>query len=96
MAEEVEINTEKIFQLELNTDKNNLYSVEFNLDNFIEITANQINGIIHKSFLSKYSFEEIRDYKLFSKFGSLSEIFDEIKDRKKMKISYIKYPISSK
>ena len=26
-------------------------------------------------FLSKYSFEEIRDYKLFSKFGSLSEIF---------------------
>ena len=43
---EVEITSEKSFQIELSSDKNNSYSLEFNLNDYIEITANQINTII--------------------------------------------------
>ena len=54
--EEVEINTEKTFKIELETDKNNRYSITFNLNNnFIEIIAEQINNKIHKSFFNKFS-----------------------------------------
>ena len=81
MTEEIEINSEKSFNIELPTDKNNLYSLKFNLDNYIEITANQINDIIHKSYSNKYSFEEIKDDEYFFKYQSLDEIFEEIKDR---------------
>ena len=63
--EEAQIISEKFFQIELSSDKNNTYSVRFNLDNIIEITAEQINSFINKSFLSKYSFEEIKENKYF-------------------------------
>ena len=63
--EEVQLTSEKSFQIELLSDKNNSYSLEFNLNNYIEITSNQINNIIHKSYSSKYSFEEIRETKYF-------------------------------
>ena len=63
--EEVQLTSEKSFQIELSSDKNNSYSIEFNLNNYIEITANQINNIIHKSYSSKYLFEEIRETKYF-------------------------------
>ena len=53
----------------------------FNLNNFIEITANQIKGIIHKSFSNKYSFEEIRINKYFLQFDTLEEMLDELKER---------------
>ena len=79
--EEVQLTSEKSFQIELSSDKNNSYSIEFNLNNYIEITANQINNIIHKSYSNKYSFEEIREAKFFLKFDTFSEILDEIKDR---------------
>ena len=79
--EEVQSTSEKSFQIELSSDKNNSYSIEFNLNNYIEITANQINNIIHKSYSNKYSFEEIREAKFFLKFDTFSEILDEIKDR---------------
>ena len=81
MSEEAEIDSEKIFEIKLTTDKNNMYKVIFTLNNLIEITANQINDIIHKSFLIKYSVEEIKDNKHFLQFNTLNEIFDEIKDR---------------
>ena len=71
----------KSFQIELASNKNNSYSVVFNLNNSIEITANQINGIIHKSFSSKYTFEEIRENKYFLQFDTLEEILDELKER---------------
>ena len=58
-----------------------MYKVIFTLNNLIEITANQINDIIHKSFFIKYSLEEIKDNKHFLQFNTLNEIFDEIKDR---------------
>ena len=79
--EEVQLTSEKSFQIELSSDKNNSYSIEFNLNNYIEITANQINNIIHKSYSNKYSFEEIREAKYFLQFDNLDEILDEIKDR---------------
>ena len=79
--EEVQLTSEKSFQIELSSDKNNSYSIEFNLNNYIEITANQINNIIHKSYSNKYSFEEIRETKYFLQFDNLDEILDEIKDR---------------
>ena len=79
--EEVQSTSEKSFQIELSSDKNNSYSIEFNLNNYIEITANQINNIIHKSYSNKYSFEGIREAKYFLQFDNLVEILDEIKDR---------------
>ena len=79
--EEIQLTPEKSFQIELSSDKNNSYSLEFNLNNYIEITANQINNIIHKSYSNKYSFEEIRETKYFLQFDTLDEILEEIKDR---------------
>ena len=44
--EEIQLTSEKSFQIELSSDINNSYSLEFNLNDYIEITANQINTII--------------------------------------------------
>ena len=79
--EEVQLTSEKSFQIELSSDKNNSYSLEFNLNSCIEIIANQINNIINKSYSNKYSFEEIRETKYFLQFDTFSEILDEIKIR---------------
>ena len=79
--DEVQLTSEKTFQIELSSDKDNSYSLEFNSNNYIEIEANQINNIIHRSYFSKYSFEEIRETKYFLKFDSLDKILDEIKDK---------------
>jgi len=78
--EEIQLISEKSFQIELSSDINNSYSVEFNLNDYIEITANQINTIIQKSYSNKYSFEGIREAKYFLQFDTFSEILDEIKD----------------
>ena len=79
--EEVQSTSNQSFQVELSSDKNNSYSVMFNLNNSIEITANQTNDIIHKSFSNKYSFEEIRINKYFLQFDTLEEILNELKER---------------
>ena len=79
--EEAQATPKKSFQIELSSDKNNSYSVVFNLNNSIEINAIQINDIIHKSFSSKYTFEEIRENKYFLQFDTLEEILDELKER---------------
>ena len=95
--EEIQQTSENSFLIELASNKNNSYSVEFNLINYIEITANQITNIINKSYLGKYSFEEIRETKYFLKFDNLDEILDEIKvriDKNKIILSYIKYTIT--
>ena len=75
--EEIQLTPEKSFQIELSSDKNNSYSLEFNLNNYIEIKANQINNIISKTYSNKYSFEEIRETKYFLQFDTFSEIFDK-------------------
>ena len=79
--EDVQLFPKKSFQIDLVSDKNNSYSVKFNLSNYIEIIVNQINDIFNKSFTNKYSFEEIRENKYFLQFDTLNEIFDEIKER---------------
>ena len=79
--EEIQLTPEKSFKIELTTDKNSSYSLEFKVNNYIEITANKISDIIPKSFSSKYSFEEISKNKYFLQFDTLYEIFDELKER---------------
>ena len=80
--EEIEITTEKSFKIELETDKNNTYSITINLNNnWINISGEQINNIFHKTFFGKFSSDEINEFEYFIQFGSLSEIFDEIKLR---------------
>ena len=81
MSEEVEIDSEKTFEIELTSDKNNSYKVIFTLDNYIKITANRINDIIHNSFSSKYSFEEIKENEYFIIYNTLVDIFDELKEK---------------
>ena len=78
--EDFEISSDKIFDIELSTDNNNSYKLNFVLANYLEISANQINSLIHKSFSAKYTFEEIRENKYFLQFDILNEIFDEIKE----------------
>ena len=79
--EEDQLTSEKSFQIELSSDKNNSYSIEFKLNSYIEIIANQINGIIQKSYSNKYTFEEIKETKYFLQFDTFSEVLDEIKVR---------------
>ena len=80
--EEFEISSEKkTFDIELSTDKNNSYKLNFISSHSLEITANQINSLIHKSFSGKYTFEEIQENKYFLQFDTLNEILDEIKER---------------
>ena len=79
--ERVQKTKEKSFIIELSSDKSNSYQVIFNLNKSIEITANQIKDIIHKSFSNKFSFEEIRKNDYFLKFDTLDGIFDELKER---------------
>ena len=48
--EEVQLTSEKSFQIELSSNKNNLYSLKFKINSYIEISANLIDNIIHKSY----------------------------------------------
>ena len=82
--EEVQLTPEistKSFQFELLSDKNNSYSIKIIQNDNIEIIANQNNVLINKSFGNKYSLEEIRENKYFLQFDTLSEIFEELKER---------------
>ena len=79
--ENIEISSEKSFDIELQTDKNNLYLFNFISADSIEITANQKNSLIKKSFSCKYTFEEMKENNYFLQFDTLNEIFDEIKER---------------
>ena len=76
--EEVEINTEKLTEIELKSDKNNTYLIEFSLNNSFSIVAKLINNNIHKTFSNIYSHEEIRKNKYFLKYNNISDIFNEL------------------
>ena len=71
----------KTFQIEIKTNKNNSYLMNFIFGNDLEIKANQINALIKKSFSNKFSFIQIRENKYFLQFDSLNEIFDELNER---------------
>ena len=71
--EEVQLTSEKSFKIELSSDKNNSYSLEFYLSDNIEITANQINNIIHSSYKNNYPLKDIQEKKYFSQFDNLDK-----------------------
>ena len=79
--ENIEISSEKCFDIELSTDKNNSYLLNFISTDSIEIIANQKNSLINKSFSGKYTLKEIQANNYFLQFETLNEIFDEIKER---------------
>ena len=60
-----ELNEGNAFKIEIITNKNNTYSINFILRNDLKIEANQINDIINKSFSNKFTFEEIKKNKYF-------------------------------
>ena len=76
--EEVEINTEKLTEIELKSDKNNTYLIEISLNNSFSIIAKLINNNIHKTFSNIYSLKEIRKNKYFLKYNNISDIFNEL------------------
>ena len=71
----------KKFKIELMTNKNNSYLIDFSLQNSIEIEANQISDLSHKSFSNKFSLKQMKVNKYFQDFNSLKDIFDELNDR---------------
>ena len=71
----------KTFKFEIKTNKNNSYLIIFTLGNDLEIKANQINGLVKKSFANQFSFMQIRENKYFLQFDSLNEIMDELNER---------------
>ena len=75
-----ELNEGNAFKIEIITNKNNAYSINFILRNDLKIEANQINDIINKSFSNKFTFEEIKKNKYFLQFDSLNEILEELKE----------------
>ena len=46
----LELNEGNAFKIEIITNKNNTYSINFILRNDLEIEANQVNDIINRSF----------------------------------------------
>ena len=73
-----EINYDNSFNIKLESDKNNLYSITFNSRvDYLEITAKQIEGFIKKGFFNKYTYKEIKQ----NKFDSLCELINGIKEK---------------
>ena len=66
----------KTFQKEFQTNTINTHLIDFSLSNELIIGANQIG--IKKSFMNKYTFDDIRKNKYFLQFDNLNETFDEL------------------
>ena len=73
----------KEFNIEITSDKNNTYSIQFTLNNSLEIVANQKNAVLNKSFSNKFTIHEIQQNKYFVQFDTLNEIYDEVIERTK-------------
>ena len=73
----------KEFNIEIISDKNNTYSIQFSLNNSLEIVANQKNAVLNKSFSNKFTIHEIQQNKYFVQFDTLNEIYDEVIERTK-------------
>ena len=73
----------KEFNIEITSDKNNTYSIQFTLNSSLEIVANQKNAVLNKSFSNKFTIHEIQQNKYFVQFDTLNEIYDEIFERTK-------------
>ena len=73
----------KEFNIEIISDKNNTYSIQFTLNSSLEIVANQKNAVLNKSFSNKFTIHEIQQNKYFVQFDTLNEIYDEVFERTK-------------
>ena len=73
----------KEFNIEITSDKNNTYSIQFTLNSSLEIVANQKNAVLNKSFSNKFTIHEIQQNKYFVQFDTLNEIYDEVFERTK-------------
>ena len=70
----------KTFNIEITTNKNISYLINFTLCNSIEIKANQTNTLFWRGFFNQFTFQQIRENKYFLQFDSLNEIFDELNE----------------
>ena len=73
----------KEFNIEITSDKNNTYSIQFTLNSSLEIVANQKNAVLNKSFSNKFTIHEIQQNKYFVQFDTLNEIYNEVFERTK-------------
>ena len=74
-------------EMEINSDKNNVFSLILNADNYsyLNIKAIQKNDLFNKSFSNKFTVDKIKENKYFLMFEDLKEICDELSERIKNK-----------
>ena len=74
-------------EIEVNSDKNNIFTLTLDVDNhsYLNIKAIQKNDLFNKSFSNKFSTDKIKENKYFIMFDNLKEICDEISERIKTK-----------
>ena len=74
-------------ELELNSDKNNSFSISFfsKTYSFLEIKAISKNDIFEHLFYNKFSMEKIKENRYFLIFDDLKEICNELVERIKTK-----------
>ena len=90
-------------EIEINSDKNNSFTIIMNVDDYsyLNIKAIKKNDLFNKSFSNKYSIDKIKENKYFIMFDNLEEICNELSDRIKTKeiklienINNLKFTIS--
>ena len=84
--EEIAIKTQDSFnfnkEIELKSDKNNLYKIIFTSnENNLIIQASSKNSLINESFSNKFSIEKIRENKYLSICDNLKEVCNELESR---------------
>ena len=74
-------------EIEINSDKNNLFSLIMNAENdsYLLIKAIQKNDLFHNSFSNKYTLKQLNENRYFALFDNLKEICNELSDRIKTK-----------
>ena len=84
--EEIAIKTQDSFnfnkEIELKSDKNNLYKIIFKSnENNLIIQASSKNSLINETFSNKFSIEKIRENKYLSICDNLKEVCNELESR---------------
>ena len=74
-------------EIEINSDKNNVFSLILNADNYsyLNIKAFQKNYLFNKSFSNKFTVDKIKENRYFLNFEDLKEICNELSERIKNK-----------
>ena len=74
-------------EIEINSDKNNSFSLIMNTENdsYLLIKAIQKNDLFHNSFSNKYTLKQLNENRYFALFDNLKEICNELSDRIKTK-----------